>query len=54
MKIDRMHRKELDLIVGNAEKSKLFNIVEQYIDSKIKNQSITNINDEKEFDDFGI
>ena len=46
---------DIDLIIGNTEKKDIVNIVEEYINNKNKNSktNITDINQEKEFTDFG-
>ena len=42
---------ELDIIVGNSEKNKIVDIVENY--SNEKKQEVGKIEEEKEFQDFG-
>lgn len=44
---------ELDIIVGNAEKNKLIDIVEEYLKNKIKIENKVKVEEEKEFADFG-
>ena len=45
--------KEIDLVVGNTEKKNVVNIVENYMKFKNNKINLSNINEEKEFTDFG-
>ncbi len=45
--------KDIDLVIGNAEKNNIVEIVENFLKEKAKNEGILHIEDEKEFADFG-
>jgi len=45
---------DIDLVIGNAEKNNIVEIVESFIKQNRKNEEILHIADEKEFSDFGM